>query len=860
MKLKSRLQDTAVIGIIFLLTAAVMVSCLKKGVIYGSQDDWASQHYAIPEYFRTLFYRTHQLFPSYAANLGAGENIYALSYYGLYSPYILLSFCLPFVPMGCYLIGAAVTVVFVSEFLFYVFLRKRFGICASAFAACSFAFSLPLILHSHRHFMFICYMPFLLLSMFLTDRFFRSGRKGLLIFCTFLMILCNYFFALSALAALAAYGFYLVLEEKPEHFRAALRRFAPFAGSLLVSVLMAGVLLLPTAYTLLSGRDRSNSAFSLIQFLPSVHFERLTYYGYTMGATAFGLLAAVYFAGTGRRGTRFIAVLVLLFATCPVFLYLLNGTLYFDAKVLFPFLPLSLLLTAELVEHFTGGETMKLKLPACIFAGALLLSALTCEMSIPMWCLFADTALSVLIPAVLMKLKKQRLIFLCLLLPYAVCLAGSHVDNLQSVQSYRTVNSGTVKALTERASEGKMLRTAIDTERLYTVNKIYSASHYSDTIYSSVHSMDYNRFYLSGMYNENQFRNSALTTRSRNLLFNTYMGDRYYISKDPVSFYLCRLKEQTEDGFYLYENPYAFPMIYFTEKTMSRRQYNQIPYPYNMEALLQYRISEEELPDVPFEPAARKAEIGNPFQPVEYLSEAARKTAEFTADSSRFSLENGLLSYTFPLPESIRGQILLIRFRVTNAQQHKSSGWQRGGDVRIRINGVKNTLTDPGWKYCNHNELFEFVIAEQTDRLDIELTGTRFDLSGLEVYTLDPSVLCSASEALIPFMPDMQKTQGDVIAGSIEAGADGYIATSLVYHKGFTVYVDGSRVKPEKVNLCFLGFPVNQGVHDIRIVYRAPLLYEGMLTGGAGWALFLLLVLLERMPRTKISRQRKSKQ
>ena len=63
---------------------------------YGSELDWGGQHYAIPDYFRKLFYKTGDFFPSFAPNIGCGENIYNLSYYGLYSPIILFSYLLPF--------------------------------------------------------------------------------------------------------------------------------------------------------------------------------------------------------------------------------------------------------------------------------------------------------------------------------------------------------------------------------------------------------------------------------------------------------------------------------------------------------------------------------------------------------------------------------------------------------------------------------------------------------------------------------------------------------------------------------------------------------------------------------------------
>jgi len=60
--------------------------------MYGSVVDWSIQHYSIPEYFRTLFYDTHNLFPQFAPNLGGGQNIFYFAYYGLLSPIILLSY------------------------------------------------------------------------------------------------------------------------------------------------------------------------------------------------------------------------------------------------------------------------------------------------------------------------------------------------------------------------------------------------------------------------------------------------------------------------------------------------------------------------------------------------------------------------------------------------------------------------------------------------------------------------------------------------------------------------------------------------------------------------------------------------
>ena len=74
-----------------------------------------------------------------------GENIYALSYYGLYSPVILPAYLLPFVPMSYYIMATSVLSALISEGALYVFLRRRFGTAVTACTTLFFALSVPLI-------------------------------------------------------------------------------------------------------------------------------------------------------------------------------------------------------------------------------------------------------------------------------------------------------------------------------------------------------------------------------------------------------------------------------------------------------------------------------------------------------------------------------------------------------------------------------------------------------------------------------------------------------------------------------------------------------------------------------------------
>ena len=71
-------RDIVYLWIIILSFLALVFLLSNTMYLYGSQLDWYSEHISIPEYFRTLFYNTKDLFPDFAFNMGNGQNIYNL--------------------------------------------------------------------------------------------------------------------------------------------------------------------------------------------------------------------------------------------------------------------------------------------------------------------------------------------------------------------------------------------------------------------------------------------------------------------------------------------------------------------------------------------------------------------------------------------------------------------------------------------------------------------------------------------------------------------------------------------------------------------------------------------------------------
>lgn len=190
--------------------------------IFGSNVDWISQHSVIPDYFRKQFYETGELFPEFAANIGGGQNIYHFSYYGLFSPVILISYLLPFVKMGDYLMGASVISLTASVELLYGWLLKRgFSGRISFMTALMYLLSGPMIFHSYCQIMFVNYMPFLCMAFWGVDRYFEKGGKLLYTVSVFLMILTSFYFSIGGMLVLVLYGIYRYVERKGQIRREA---------------------------------------------------------------------------------------------------------------------------------------------------------------------------------------------------------------------------------------------------------------------------------------------------------------------------------------------------------------------------------------------------------------------------------------------------------------------------------------------------------------------------------------------------------------------------------------------------------------------------------------------------------------
>ena len=111
--------------ILFLNIILIVFLTTKFSNLFGSDTDWINQHTIIPDYFRQTFYNTGKLLPNLAFNYGGGQNIFNLSYYGLLSPIVLISYLFPFLSMQTYTIIANIIILMITSVLFYKWIKSH---------------------------------------------------------------------------------------------------------------------------------------------------------------------------------------------------------------------------------------------------------------------------------------------------------------------------------------------------------------------------------------------------------------------------------------------------------------------------------------------------------------------------------------------------------------------------------------------------------------------------------------------------------------------------------------------------------------------------------------------------------------
>lgn len=851
-----------VLALLALVFCAFFV--LRFGV-FGSRVDWVNQHSVFPEYFRQRFYETHDLLPDFAWNLGAGQNIYTVSYYGLFSPVILFSYLLPMIPMDCYIMISSIASYVASVLLVYYWFRShRYQPSFAGTMAVYFSLSTSLIYQFYNQIMFVNYMPFLCMALIGTDRYLKEGKKRLLLYGVLGMILTSFYFSIGGMLALCLYALaeYLtqldraaspfghadgkknvgemLLDEGSEHARgyrpgdtiwkAAIIMGVRYMGQLLVAVLISGILLVPTAM-IIAGNERPQNvsvqdSLKLIEFNPA----KLLYSPYGAGMTLLVIVAVLWGIICTKKWTEKILPigLFLLFAF-PVVGVLLNGGLYEKTKVFIPFVPLLVLQSARYIQKSVRQKaTFRLILPWILVL--LLILSVWQRSSIEKYHIYILLELLCCGVSFWFARKKQKPVIVAV--SSIFCLLCIHFylhpmyNRMLTGEEFAALHDGRIQKQVEEIQEKdqdyyRMELFGDDRQNHNNINRLVNIRQNITSMYSSCYNQDYIDFRKEIFHINEPLRNNMMQALTNNPVFLQFMGVKYH------------LLSQNSRDLSVIENEQAAPVWYVTDQVISEEDYLRCSFPECQTLLLQRSVVDtKEL----------TGSVGKQKKDLSTLPKMIQRKIELPEQNTGgFRLQSTREGYqicakqdvTCSVPVSGQDEntdLLAVSFRMEN--KHPSQ------DVYVWINGQTNKLSD--YEYGNHNDIFYYMVPYTADQnLQIVFGRGEYEIRDLQVYTGCLAALQNHELYQQPVQTNLHGPQGDRLSGRVSNSKPGYLITSIPYDENFDLIIDGKREKMIRVNTSFLGARLDAGEHVIRLEYHAPGKRAGLVVSLLGLILFI---------------------
>lgn len=816
--------NLAILIIFFLVFITILILCTKNS-IYGSKLDYVDQHYMIPEYFRTLFYSSKKLFPNFALNLGMGQNIYNFSYYGLYSPIILLSYLLPFIKMSTYIQITSIVCIIIDIILFYRYISNHYENKLIRFISTFILLtSASLVLHSHRHIMFINYMPFLILGFIAIDNYFNKNKKTLLMISIILIILTSYFFSVSSLISLILYAIFIYLKNNEFKFKDFITTFLKLSIYFIIPIMISAILLFPTLSAILSNRlDNNITTLFTNLILPNLSFEYLLYSSYSLGLTSSFILAIANGLLSKQKEYKFLSITFIILGFFPIFIYILNGGMYINAKVLIPMIPLAIILLSKLFSDIIS-KNIRL-IPLLVMT---IILSLIGSINFNFDRVYLIDITFLLLCLVLTIKRKSKVVFFMIILMSTVNLFFVNViDKLETKDQIETQYNENIKKLIPKNTNLEKTHVEIK-ENINDTNNIRDINEMKTTMYSSLTNKFYNNFYWNEINNNNPYRNSTIISGTDNIFYNIYTNTKNYVTKNnaPIGYEL--IKE--EKNYKLYQNSDTFSTIYANSNLMSLNEYKKLSYPYSTESLLNYTIVNDN---------NITSNYKTNIKEINYSEEKI----PFVKRNNKYSFKlDKQMKYTIPLENNYQNKILMISFDMDYSQKCSL------GDTYIIINGVKNTLTCKSWKYHNQNYTFDYVLSSNNiNSLDITISKGQFVIKNIKAYEIDYNNLKNINKTHDNL--NITSIKENQINGTINVTRDSYLNINIPYDKGFEIYIDNIKQDYELINTAFMGTKISKGIHEVKIIYNSPMLKQSKIISLIGVILFTITTVIDKIKK-----------
>ncbi|MDR1781727.1 MAG: YfhO family protein [Bacilli bacterium] len=756
--------------------------------------DFQAQHIRFVDYLRNNFWQTHDLFPQISMNYGGGQNFANLYYHGMYNPLILLSYLFPFInTLGWFSIMDIILLI--STFLGMNILLRKYHIKRMIILIISTltALSPCLITHLAWHPMFIYYYPLMIFSLISIHYLINNKTMWHFIILVALIFYTNFFFALiigfmQLIFFISNIHFYYKFS-----FNEKLVLYRKLIFSYLIGILIGMFIFIPQVNVLLNS-DRSINSIKEIGLLYFRSILSISVDTYSMGLGILGIFTLILaLFNYKNKFNLVIALSIIIVLVLQPLIYLLNLFAYVNVKVFIYMVPLIFFILALQLND----DRLKCKKIALILAIIFTIISIIKVYSLNevnvasnfmtkfninflvIYVLFQLTLLVLLLSKKLIKKRNLIIINFFLVIIFTI-IYSCHFLSIKEYQKQVLPNNIKNSILKQLENSNDFYYTNL------TNNFINDIDIFSPTFYSSTENNNFVNFYNHYLdLEKTSFQRVVSENVIDNYLMTNFLGVKNQYSNNKINEYY-----PSHSFIYGVSNDNVYNIKYLDKLDSFKR----------IIALNEGFFSDDTNKEFKYQDIEMK---------------------QIYQSNKRINVKKGYkFNYSIPSQYQRKG-IFIIRSKVINNKIDKGY---------MKVNNHR-TVIKPFNKAYNESEVNKALIIIDNDgsekNLKFEFNKQDNIYQGLDIKFIDYQDIVN-NQFKVYYPTNINNKFNHSYSFTINMKKDGYLATSLFYDDGFTIYDNNKQLNIKKVNKYFLGAKLSQKEHKIIISYHIPYFKVGL--------------------------------
>lgn len=852
------------------------------------------------EILRQLFIEHKLEIPMWDMHIGYGSDILTtLHYYVIGDPLTLLSVFVPvdkteylyefLIFFRIYLAGITF-----SSYCFYHKNSKQ----ATLLGALIYIFAGWTIYASMKHPYFanpMIYLPLILLGI---DKIYRREKPYLFIWSVTLAAVSNFYFFYMLgifMVLYAAFDYFAVFTEKKDRTVSCIIKWlAVFAGYSVIAVLLAAVVLLPVILPVFgTGRFQAENYVPLFydriyyeKYLSCLIGENMIQWG-VAGYTAVAMTGVFVLFSKRKKNTalKWGFVLLNIFLLLPFAGHVLNGFSYVSNRWIWAYGMMIAYIFVKMYPEFPQldrTEKRRVFLLLMIYCCLALYPevARTERNMSAMILLVFSTAVILLYGSIFVR-KRNLCMMISVLLTAGIVFNIYYQYSYEKNYLYEFTDRGMAMEKLEAGTDLAVLDT--DDNSVFRYDQMDALSYDNSSMQMGTNNTAYYFSVASssiGSFFDEMYLNTPWEQHYENLdgrtILDRLASVKYFVTKNgeyrylPYGYYwLTGSAEKNGKIYEAFENKDALPLGYTYDAFISREKYDKMSVTEKQQALLQGIVAEEcPLPEA--EPEFLDQEIPYEIKKGKGCSLKDGKIKVTKEGAEMELLFDGLEnSETYLIAEGLDYDGISPRETVSDKKWEKMSRYEKNKVIH----------EDSHWRYWKESQKASITVGGQfpdktirifTDKYNAYsgkhdfLCNTGYGKNGKKSITLtfektgiymfdDLRIVCQPMDKINEQTENLKKeVLTDVsidtnrITGKITLSEPKALVLSLPYSKGFRAYVDGKETEILQANTMYMGLMLEEGAHEIELVYGTPFLIPGLCLTLTGALCYICLVFFRK--------------